>query len=896
MTNKDSLIIPLRKSTNATVLNEERYLLQQKALKDITEILDNNLDKIIHNNINELDRNHETITLLGERGTGKTSFLINFKNYYKRKSEVVFLDTIDPTLFEDRQNIMITIISMIYKEIEKEKLHENENWLDKLSSLSEGLNLLDGVGSDPLKKDIWDDPRIILEIGLKNANSGLKLEENFNLFIKESLRLLNRKMFIITFDDIDTDIKKGWPVLEVIRKYMTSPHIQIIISGDWNLYSKIVRLHQWKQIKETPEHSVDNDRIVINQLEEQYLTKILKPENRIVLKDLRFIINDGYKIIIDDSKTKIDDLDLKNIYRNIFSDILFIESDKTIEKFVSLLLSLPVRTNIQILIAYFDYMHENIKNESKDKKYNKKFFLEKLSNIFITKIARFNFSDKDFDALTSEEVISFLIKKLYEINKDQDHDFIDLFNFNPIYDSEDMNIFIMVLNAYVVNIINNNPYKIFEWLFRIQYFNKFLIEKFDYKLIYNYLSCNINTKVIEQSTKIIGLSHPNTTTGFYKIYMYHIRRHNKSLKGLDKFISDIKNDGTFSKDTKLTFEFLINISLREIKDKKETETKAYVSLLNVFSFISESLKNTSNINNLVRKQTIFCYSENNNIDSTIYYENDDEDYSELSIIKEYNKWLELSKKLKPISIELLNSIWTEYYITLEQLPPIDNYKDLLEHQLIRLFNTIVKEIERKKKNSSESFPSIKTNLERFENRSIKKSSYEDFFNKIKTNPSFENFDELDLFEFLSICPLWKYYVDFPIPEFIENFGLDFGLGDSRRYSDVFKTLSLSKDNYENIPINDSVEIEDYIKEESIEQIKKDENLAINTLEDNLESEEYIVTYLIKKYEENINDKNVVKFIWDKMRTEYSQFKGQRKRKGRDKLIEELYHKIKNPLY
>lgn len=152
MNNTDPLIIPLRKSTNATVLNEKKYLLQQKALKNITEIINNNLDKIIHNNINKLDRNHETITLLGERGTGKTSFLINFKDFYNRKNEVVFLDTIDPTLFEDRQNIMITIISMIYKEVENKQRHEDEDWLDKLSALSEGLNLLDGIGSDPLKK------------------------------------------------------------------------------------------------------------------------------------------------------------------------------------------------------------------------------------------------------------------------------------------------------------------------------------------------------------------------------------------------------------------------------------------------------------------------------------------------------------------------------------------------------------------------------------------------------------------------------------------------------------------------------------------------------------------------------------------------------------------------
>jgi hypothetical protein len=880
MTNSDQLQIPLRKSTNATILEDKKYLLQQKALNSMTEIINNNLNKIINDNINELDRNHDTITLLGERGTGKTSFLINFRHFYENKDKVIFLETIDPTLFEDRQNILITIISMIVEEIRDKNYDDNEEWLNNLSSLSEGLNLLDGVGADPLKKDIWDDARIILEVGLKNAYSGLNLEKNFNKFIKKSLKLLDKKMFIITFDDIDTDIKKGWPVLEVIRKYLTSPFIQIIISGDWNLYSKIVRLHQWKQIKETPEHSVEKDKIIIDQLEEQYLTKILKPENRIVLKDLKSIINDGNKILISDSKTELEDIDLEKIYKEIFSDILSINSNKTIKAFTSLLLSLPVRTNIQILIAYFDYIFENTKKEQ-ILNLNRKFFLEKLSNIFITKIGRFNFNDKDFDLLSSEETLSFIVKKLYEFNQNEEHDLIDLFNFNPIYDSEDMNIFILVLNAYIVNIINNKPYKIFEWLFRIQYFNKFITEyNFNYKTICNYLSYNINIPITEQITKIIGLGHSNKIIGFSKLYIHQRWNKNPSLKSLEKFKQDIEKNTELSSDTKLTCNFLLNISIREIQDKGETETKIYISLLNILSFISEALVNSSNIDELVKKQMIVAYSEKSS-DSTIYYENYEETYENLNIIKEFKEWLELSNKLKSISIELVNSIWNEYYMTLQSLPSIDNYKDFIEHQLIRLFNTILKETERKNNNSTEIFPSIKTDLSRLE-RGIRKSSYQNFYQKIKMSIDFKEFIELDFFEFLLICPLWKYYIDFPISENVEEVGLlAFGAETNIKYSDLFNKLALHKDK------NEIISIEVDLDDEEIKSEIASESTSIDL------SEESIITNLIKENIEKLDDTNVETFIWDIMRNQYAQYKNQRVRQSRKDLIRELYAKIKN---
>jgi len=878
----DIIEIPLRKSSNATVLDERKNLLQQKALEDISNIIDTNLNKLNSNNFNGNDRSHETITLLGERGTGKTSFLLNFQKLYHRNEEVIFLDTIDPTLFEDRQNIMITIISMIFEKVKEKELHDNEEWLKRLVKLSEGLNLLDGVGIDPHKKDIWDDTRIILEKGLANANAGLYLEKNFNIFIEYSLSILKKKIFIITFDDIDTNIKKGWPVLEVIRKYLTSSHLQIIISGDWNLYSKIVRVHQWEQIKDNPEKDITKDKIIIDKLEEQYLTKILKPENRIVLKNLNSILTNGFNIVISDCKTEHKEVPLKDIYKTIFTEILYINSNVTIQVFISLLLSLPVRTNIQILIAYYDYLYEqSIKGKEIDLK-SKKIFLEKLSNIFITKIGRFNFKDVDFDLLNSTESLSFLVNKYHELDTKKKYNLTKFFNFNPTFISEDMNIFMLVLNAHVVNIINKKPYKIFEWFFRIEYFIKFNnIKDLDSIDIRNYLSYGVSTPVTDQATKIIGLAHNlDYINGFAKIYLYNRWNKNKLLKAIDKFEEDINLNEEYHIDTKKTYEFLINISMREVRDKKESETKVYGSLINILSFIAEYLKETPSVNDIVNKHQIIAYSKNNN-DSTIYHENINTDYSELKIIKEFNKWINLSSKLRPISIEIVNSFWEEYFITEQTIPHCKNYKEYLEHQIIRLLNSLLKEMEKKNENSTSLFSSIKKNVNRFVKRNLEKSSYSSFFTKLQTIDLLDDdIKSIDLFEFLLLCPLWKYYIGFPSVINIEGDGLYAEeISEKNDYSSLFSSLALHSDKNdieEELPVETNLKI---INKEL--DIKKEKE----------HSEEEIIIQLINNNFDKLNNENVDKIIWDIMRKSYPKYKGRRKAPTRDKKIKDVFNQI-----
>ncbi|MBF0294553.1 MAG: hypothetical protein HQL96_05135 [Magnetococcales bacterium] len=75
-------------------------------------------------------------------------------------------------------------------------------------------------------------------------------------------------------------------MLEVIRKYLTTPQIIAVLSGDINLYSIMVRQNQFRNFDPKLIGFDNNDnkyKEVLNNLEKEYLLKVLKTERRIEL-------------------------------------------------------------------------------------------------------------------------------------------------------------------------------------------------------------------------------------------------------------------------------------------------------------------------------------------------------------------------------------------------------------------------------------------------------------------------------------------------------------------------------------------------------------------------------------------------------------------------------------
>lgn len=90
------------------------------------------------------------------------------------------------------------------------------------------LPFIDGIGKDPVYAD-WDDEEYIANQGIEKAIACNNLEQAFQKYLYAALRLMKKKCFVIPFDDIDTDFKKGYEILEIIRKYLTTPFIITVL-------------------------------------------------------------------------------------------------------------------------------------------------------------------------------------------------------------------------------------------------------------------------------------------------------------------------------------------------------------------------------------------------------------------------------------------------------------------------------------------------------------------------------------------------------------------------------------------------------------------------------------------------------------------------------------------
>lgn len=369
------VIIRLSESRNAKVLNKNSLIHKRefdKAFGWINDRIDdaakkkNNDKKLTKEEIINV-RLHDTMTILGSRGSGKTTFIYSILSHYKKRNDVVVIN-IDPTLIEEKGHIFLTILSQITKVIEKElsksdcdpeseSYQKKKIWEKKLLNLAAGIPSIDGVGSG---YENWQDPEFIMHKGLRSVDAAVRLESDFNELLVFGLEILDKDIYLIALDDIDIDFQKGWPVLEAVRKYLTSPYIITLLSGDLKLFSKAIRKQQWKNFGkallknegEALSRISDYDDLV-TEMEGQYLQKVMQPQRRIHLTTIQEKINTYGK---DNLEIYIENKDKTNVKIDEYYDGVLekfgIKNKYQKEPYRSFLLGLPIRTQIQFLSEF----------------------------------------------------------------------------------------------------------------------------------------------------------------------------------------------------------------------------------------------------------------------------------------------------------------------------------------------------------------------------------------------------------------------------------------------------------------------------------------------------------------------------------------------------------------
>lgn len=310
----------LSNSNNAKSFADTKdEFLQEEAFNDVCQLIKNISVSNTHSDEDDTGfysaRGHYNILVNGMRGSGKTTFALTAAKILEKggdngfgKGDIINLGILDPTLIDTKEHVLLAIISKIKEVVMREgdsacpankrnndsifnrAPHPLDRWREQLTNLAKGLQQLDGVGKDPMQDSIWEDPITIMEEGLGNIHAGLELNKQLHLFIDESLKMLGAKKFILVLDDVDTFFQKGWPVLEALRKFITTPQLITLVCGDFQLYYTQVKRQQWEQLGSLVtqyENSSDyrpKHESMVRMLTEQYLLKVLPANRRVDLK------------------------------------------------------------------------------------------------------------------------------------------------------------------------------------------------------------------------------------------------------------------------------------------------------------------------------------------------------------------------------------------------------------------------------------------------------------------------------------------------------------------------------------------------------------------------------------------------------------------------------------
>lgn len=301
---------------------ELMYSAYRQALDALREIVQQAQSPDHWDDIDLYGYAHNIITFSGSRGQGKTSAMLSFSNamvaanrqdvpLFPEDCSFTVLPPIDPTVLEENQSILAVILSRMYRLAEKHwanncepspharqwantceltpRFHHSE--AEKNELLTTFQHCLSGINAIKFRKG--EEIRSLHAVHEISDSSFLK--NNFYQLTRALLRFVSdnsrpqSSFLVIQLDDTDFQIRKGYEVLDDIRKYLTLPNVIILMATDLNMLHHSLAQHFVSEFKLGLDKGVllKDD---IRKLESKYLDKLIPPTFTVYLPHLNDII------------------------------------------------------------------------------------------------------------------------------------------------------------------------------------------------------------------------------------------------------------------------------------------------------------------------------------------------------------------------------------------------------------------------------------------------------------------------------------------------------------------------------------------------------------------------------------------------------------------------------
>lgn len=354
---KNAITIDLSTSSGDNIFLDKENLIHYKAYEKIQSYI---LSHLENSKKNQSTHSNLSIFIDGTRGAGKSTFLKNAVKELEQLDQYKLqkLIYIDPSKIELNEHIFLTLIAQLNRRIiqnyQNNKFYDSEYdtnyelWRKKLKKIAGGLRLLNSAKSP---YDLIDDD-VFLDWGLDRADDAMQLSKVFKDLIEHACKILNCDAFLILIDDADTHFKKGEQVLEMVRRYLDIPELIVIMAGDLQLYSYIVRGLYISNMSESL-YKYDSSRNkersdLLDQMEDQYLKKLFPIQNRILLPPLKQLIKStNYQVEI----SKNNKLPLEEYINRVIQIALHTKTVSDVQLYREFLLQQPLRSVLQLLQA-----------------------------------------------------------------------------------------------------------------------------------------------------------------------------------------------------------------------------------------------------------------------------------------------------------------------------------------------------------------------------------------------------------------------------------------------------------------------------------------------------------------------------------------------------------------
>lgn len=240
--------------------------------------------------LNEI-RSHNAVSIDGERGTGKTSVLVNLRTYLISAHEDILkdihiLEPVDPTLLEENESLFLHIIVAAVlsdEDVKKSQRINPESYKQLNQALDKLAHALECV-------EVQHDERGMDKLRALFGNK--HLADRVQDFFKAVLQLLGKKLLVLPIDDVDTSLNRAFENLEIVRRYLTTPYVLPIVSGDRELYREVTWRDFHGRLTKDSKHKPEQAYTTAVELANEYQRKVLPLPGRLFMPPVSEYLRD----------------------------------------------------------------------------------------------------------------------------------------------------------------------------------------------------------------------------------------------------------------------------------------------------------------------------------------------------------------------------------------------------------------------------------------------------------------------------------------------------------------------------------------------------------------------------------------------------------------------------